>query len=144
MWRSFFDLHHFHGLFLIFSGCQSFRLAVEVYLIRRLPIQAGMGSLLVEELDVTADAAPCCGDRFVSMQIDLFIFDGTPEAFDEDVVSPASLAIHADPDAFLLEPIRKRHTGELAALIGVEDLRFAVFAKSLIECLQAERHIHGV
>jgi len=75
MWRSFFDLHNFHRLFLIGSCCQRFRQAVEVYLIRHLPIQAGVWTLLVEELDVTADAASCSGDRFQGMQIHMLVFE---------------------------------------------------------------------
>ena len=64
--------------------------------------------------------------------------------FDEDVIAPAALAIHADLDPFFFESpgegrASKLHpsdedlspgTPELATLIGVEDLRFS-FAESV-------------
>src|ERR1039458_703861 len=76
------------------------------------------------------------------MQIALFVFDRAPETLDEDVVTPAPLAIHANGDPIFLEPPGEGFAGELTALIGVEDLRFAMLAQSLIESLQAKRNVH--
>ena len=51
--------------------------------------------------------------------------------------------VHADADAVLLEPPGEGPAGELAALIGVEDLRRAR-GQGLIQGLQAERRLQGV
>ena len=84
----------------------------------------------------------------MGVPVDLFVFDRAPEAFGENVVDPAALAIHADPDARWLEPIREGHACEWAALngalIGVEDLRLAVLVQSIFSSLQVERHIVGI
>jgi len=129
---------HFHGL-LPSSLCRLlFLRPAEVYLIRRLGLQAWMGATIIEELDVLADSASGFADRVVSMQINLFVFDRAPEAFHKNIVTPAAFAVHADGDALLLQSAGEVDTGELAALIGVEDLGPAVLAQSLIESLQAK------
>ena len=56
-------------------------------------------------------------------EVDALVFDAAPEPFHEDIVMVAALAVHADPDAMLLENACESLTGELDALIGVEDLR---------------------
>jgi hypothetical protein len=35
------------------------------------------------------------------VQVDLFVLEGAPESFDEDVVPPAGPPVHADLDAVL-------------------------------------------
>jgi len=52
---------------------------------------------------VFADGSPRLGNAVVSVQIYLFIFDGSPQPFDEDVISPGSLSIHADRDVSVFE-----------------------------------------
>ena len=59
----------------------------------------------------------------VGFQIHLFIFHRPPEPFNEDIVAPATLAVHADSDAVFLQHACKFGAGELAALIGIEDFR---------------------
>ena len=81
-------------------GCQCFWQAVEVYLIGRLRFQAGVWPSGVVEVDVAADRLPGLVDRGVSMQVNLFVLDLAPDPFDEDVIAPAPLAVHADPDPF--------------------------------------------
>jgi len=73
------------------------------------------------------------GDRFVRVQIDVLIFQAAPKSFDEDVVDPASFAVHADRDAMGLE-----HTGELTALVTIEDFRLTVSRQRFFEGLNAE------
>jgi hypothetical protein len=41
----------------------------------------------------------------------------------EHVVAPGALAVHADGDAARLQNVEELGAGELAALVGVEDLR---------------------
>ena len=54
------------------------------------------------------------------MQIDLFVCDALPEPFYEDVVTPASCAVHADLDAMVFQQTSTLKAGELAPLVGVE------------------------
>ena len=78
---------------------------------------------LVVELHPTSDAFAGLGDGVVGGEIDFLVFQATPEPFDEHVVHPAAFAIHADADIGVFERLREVLAGELASLVGVEDLR---------------------
>ena len=56
-----------------------------------------------------------------------------PESLNKYVVHPASLAVHTDENASTLEHIEPCLTGELRALVGVEDLRRPKARKRLLE-----------
>ena len=60
------------------------------------------------------------------VQVDGLVLERTPEAFDEDVVHAPAPAVHGDGNAGVFEGGGKLEAGELAALIGVEDLRPAI------------------
>ena len=66
------------------------------------------------------------------------MFHRSPQALDEDVAPPAAFAIHADLDGVSFENVGEFGTGELAALVGVEDLRSAVAGDGLFQCLDTE------
>ena len=83
-------------------GCQERWQAVEVYLIWRLRLQAGVGAHRVVEPDVFCDSSARLADRVLGVQVDLLVFDGLPNTLDEDVVAPASAAVHADSDSIFL------------------------------------------
>ena len=51
--------------------------------------------------------------------------------FDEHVVARRAAAIHADPDRVSQQQAGERRTGELAALVGIEDLRSTVSGERL-------------
>jgi hypothetical protein len=72
------------------------------------------------------------------MEIDLLVLEGAPEPFDEDVVAPAALAVHADLDTVGLGQPREGGTRELGALIGVEDGRSAMARQRLFHGGNAE------
>ncbi len=46
---------------------------------------------------------PSLGHRVIGMQIHVFILDTLPQALDEEIVAPGSLAVHAELDAVLLD-----------------------------------------
>jgi hypothetical protein len=69
------------------------------------------------------------------MQIDFLVLDGSPEALDENVVSPCALAVHADRDAVVDQHTGEFGASELAALIGVEDLRTAVSCDGFLDSI---------
>ena len=103
----------------------------------------GMRAALIVEHEVLADAGPRIADAVIGMQIDLLVLDRLPEPLDEDVVSPAPFTIHADADAARLERASELQTGELAALVGVEDLGLAIAGKGFFQCLDAKRRTHA-
>src|ERR1700676_3064378 len=161
MWKSLFDFQglweggktvvsfsglsmsrHFHCLLHAGLCRQSFWRTVEVYLIRRERIQAGVWTGGVEEVDVAADLCSGLLDRLVGVQIDMLILDRLPEPLDENIVAPASFAIHTDGDAGFLEPPGEGFAGELTALIRVEDLRLAVLGQGFFKRLQTEGCVH--
>ena len=72
----------------------------------------------------------------------MFVLHGSPESFDKDIVSPGTLAIHADANLVFLEILGECLAGELAALIGVHDLGLAVFGNRFFECIQAKAGVH--
>ena len=72
------------------------------------------------------------------MQIHLLVFHTPPQPLDQHVVAPAAGAIHADSDVVLLEEPRELLAGELAALVGVEELRRAIAGQGLLDRLETE------
>src|SRR6478735_12803209 len=78
---------------------------------------------------VAAEPIPQSGPQRVHggvlEQIDLLVFYAPPQPLDEDVVHPAPAAIHADLDSETEQFPGPFGRGELATLIGVEDLRNA-------------------
>ena len=74
-----------------------------------------MRALAIVEFQIAADRGACLADAVVGSEIDLFVFDRAPEPFDEDVVAPGSLAVHADGDGVRQEQAGEVGAGELAA-----------------------------
>src|SRR4029434_6893543 len=83
-------------------------------------------SAAVVEAEISADRGAGLGDRVVSSEIALLVLDRSPEPLNETVVAPGTLAIHADGDPVPGQRTGEGLAGELAALIGVKDLRPAV------------------
>ncbi len=96
---------------------------------------------MVVEPEVTLQALPGGTDRWVSSQIHLLVFHAPPQPFDEHVVAPAALAVHADGAAVLLQPPGEVQAGELTTLVGVEDSRGTVFRDRLADRLHTEEGV---
>lgn len=60
------------------------------------------------------------------MQIDLFVFDQSPQSFHKNIVPPGSPTIHAEPASAGMDHPNKLVSGELTPLVRVDDLRCAV------------------
>src|SRR5216683_773881 len=101
-----------------------------------------MRSSPVVKVEISTNRASRLTDGFVGSQIDLLVFDAFPKPLDEHVVSPSSFAIHADGDAVVGEDTGKGRSGELRALVGVEDVRPAVTRESIFQRLDAEGRLH--
>src|ERR1035437_1069396 len=94
-----------------------------------------MGATAVIKIEVAAQSLSGNGNGIVAVQIDFLVFHGLPEAFDKDVVAPAAFTVHADLNAILFEHADEGRAGELAALIGVHDLWWAVFQNGFFQRL---------
>src|SRR3954463_4313692 len=119
-------------------GCHGLRQPIEVGLVRRLPVKAGVGSPSIVEGQIPADRGPGLADRVVGPEVDLLVLDRSPEPLDEDVVAPGALAVHADGDAGLAQHAGEVVAGELAARVGVEDLGAAMAGEGFLQRLDAE------
>ena len=75
------------------------------------------------ESEIAGQLLSGLGDALVGMQVDVLVLHALPQPLDEHVVDPAPLAVQADPDGVGLENLGEVVACELAALIGVEDLR---------------------
>lgn len=91
-----------------------------------------MRTAIVIEAEIAANPGTGFRDAGVGPQVDLLVFDGPPEALDEDIVAPGPLAIHADLDFAGGQHFYEVGRCELAALIGVEDLGRAVSRQRLL------------
>jgi hypothetical protein len=81
-----------------------------------------MEPLIVAEIEESAQSLPQLARRGAFIQVDLLIFDGSPEPLHENVVEAAPSMVHAYSGVS-----RKEYAGEfgacaLAALIRVDDL----------------------
>jgi hypothetical protein len=61
----------------------------------------------------------------IALEINILVLEAVPQPLDEDVVHPAAAAVHGDLDAGPFERTGEGDAGELAALVGVEDLWLA-------------------
>ena len=103
-----------------------------------------MRASLIVEAQIAANRSACITDAFIGPQIYLLVFDRAPQALDEHIVSPSAFTIHADGDALLSEEASEGQPGELRALIGIDDLGFAVMSQGVFECLDAESRAIGM
>ncbi len=76
------------------------------------------------------------------MQVNMFILHCFPKSFNENIITPGTLAIHADPDIVVLEILGKSQASELAALVGVHDFGFAVPGDRFFERIQTKAGVH--
>src|SRR5207244_5898274 len=96
--------------------------ALAPHLHRRSIAQRLMKAPLVVKVDPFTDSGSCLAPVAVALEIDVLMLERAPQPLDEDVVHPAAAPIHRDLDASLSERASEGRAGELAALVGVEDL----------------------
>ena len=81
-----------------------------------------MTTAVVVILDVVSDTPSQARNVILWVDVDVLGLDGTPEAFNPDVVLAASTPVHADLDAILLTGREPKLARVLAALVGVDNL----------------------
>src|SRR4051794_22819957 len=117
---------------------ERFRQCSKENTVRGSSAERAVRATCIEELELAGESGPGVRDRLVRTEIDLFIFDRAPEPFDEHVVAPAPGTVHSDRDLPAAQHVQELGAGELAALIGVEDLRRAEARERLLERGDAE------
>ena len=123
---------------------QIFGRTSEIGFVRRFPVERLMWSPSVVPVK-EFDQAPLLFDTIRRRsKIDPLVLHRPPQALNKDIVVVAPAAIHADLDLVLLEDGGEFLRGELAALVAVEDLGFAVFGNGLLECFNAKVCRHRV
>jgi len=100
---------------LLGLGCQAEGQLVGVSLIRCYAVKTRVWPPAVIKVEVTADRSTSLADAVVGSQIHLFVFDAAPQPFDEDIVQPSALAVHADGDGIFDQHAREGRASELAA-----------------------------
>lgn len=116
----------------------------EVGGVGRSTIQGAMRPSLVVEAQIGGQVGFHITDAVIGLEIHFLVLDCLPQALDKDVVLPGPLAVHADPDTVRLEHPGEFAAGELATLIGVEDLRAAVPVDGFTDRVQTEVGRQGV
>ena len=97
-----------------------------------------MRSVLVVERQVPLQSLTGSADAVAGPHIHLLIFEAPSEPFHEHVVSPAAGAVQTDLDAMVFQEPRELLVGELAALVGVEDVWSVIAGQGLLDRLDAE------
>ena len=78
-----------------------FFLSVSESLRRHPVIQALVRPILVVEGEVLVQAGEQRGYGLILLEVDIFVFDATPEPFHEDIVEAPTASIHTDADVAL-------------------------------------------
>src|SRR5262245_4249779 len=100
-----------------------------------------MNALPIVELKISTQARGDLWHGFVITDVDVFVFDASPQPLNEDVVQRPASPVHANGDLALFENPGERATGELRTLIRVEDLRLRHMQR-LIQRAHTELALH--
>lgn len=89
-----------------------------------------MKPLGVVEFKIPPETQGKIRNGFVFIEVESLVLETPPQAFHEDVVESPAPAIHADSDIPFLQWSEEGLAGELASLVGIEDLRLSFFKGS--------------
>jgi predicted regulator of Ras-like GTPase activity (Roadblock/LC7/MglB family) len=77
-----------------------------------------MQAFAIVEIQISTERGTRRADTVVGSQINLLVFDRTPQPLDEDVVASGAAAIHADGDRILQQQGSENPTAQLTALVN--------------------------
>jgi hypothetical protein len=97
-----------------------------------------MRPVCIVEIEVARKLDGHLPGSLVGVEVDALVLHTPPQPLDEHIIDPAPLAVHADAHARGFQNRGEVPVGELAALVGVEDLRGAVAAQRLISLKTVE------
>ena len=104
----------------------------------------GVGPLVVVESDPAPDTGLGLRAGFPGVQIDAFVFQGSPKALDEDVVQRPGFAVHGYLGLGPLQSVGPVEGCELRPLIRVHDLGRAELVDGLVQRRNAELGLQRV
>src|SRR3954467_2108990 len=97
---------------------------------------------------VVADPLPQSGPQrragLECMEVYTLVLQAAPQPLNKYIIHPPPPPVHGNTHIRRSQNVSKPRRGELAALIGVEDLGFAKPLQSLLQRLNAEIRIHRV
>src|SRR6516162_477689 len=120
------------------SRLSTYPQAFPVNLPWRAVTEALMLTLLIVEIEPGANTGFGLGHTRIGVEVDLLVFEASPQSLDEDVVHAPALAVHADHDPVVLQGAGEVVAGELAALVGIEDVGPAVARERRLERLDTK------
>src|ERR1700722_3116019 len=97
------------------SRSSTYPQAFLVNLSRRAVAEALVLALLIVEIEPGANTGLGLGHTRIGVEVDLLVFEASPQPLDEDVVHAPALAVHADCDAVILQRAGEIVAGELTA-----------------------------
>src|SRR6516225_4084738 len=97
-----------------------------------------MLALLIVKAEPGIDASLGLGDRRIGVEVDFLVFQASPQPLDEDIVHATTLAVHANSDLVPFQGAGEVVAGELATLVGIENLETAVADERFLERLDTE------
>src|SRR5579863_1034219 len=106
--------------------------------VRRSVSETLMESPIVVEVEVLVQSFDEFRSGSVFAQIEMFVLERFPEAFDDNIIERASFRVHADLDASFDERLRKDSAGELTSLIGIDDLGLRILCQSFYQHVAAK------
>ena len=115
-------------------------------MIRRHSANGTVRPTPIVKVDVSGEPGSCLRDTAVGSQIHFLVLDGLPQAFDEHVVAPATLAVHRDADVVVSQHRCESQAGEPAILLqesmppdpDLVDLIEQAFLEGQIDGLKAD------
>src|SRR5476651_606777 len=111
---------------------------------RRLSIKNRMRPCVVIMLYPFPNLLACLQAVIEGVEINTFIFEGTPKAFNEHIIHPAAFAIHGDFNIPGFEQGGELIGCKLATLVSVKDVRLAVTMESFFQRLRAKPRVQAV
>jgi hypothetical protein len=81
---------------------------------------------------------------FSRIKVNMFTFKSPEEPFDVDVINSPAFAVHTDLDRLSIKKIDPVFTSELAALVGIDYLRFSILTNRCFKNLQRCICLKGV
>lgn len=106
-------------------------------------IQRAMRTFVVVEPEIGRKPRFEFRHRAIVPKIDILVLDTAPEPLDKHIIQRPATAVHADQDLVVQQRTGEVRTGELTALIGVEDARLSL-RQGLLERLRTEQRIQGI
>ena len=90
-----------------------------------------MGAAGVVEGKVFSQTVPSVVDGGVGFEVHVFVFDGPPQPFREDIIHAPSTTVHTDRDIFIQQECSVLRAREVTALIRIMNLRRGFDQRSL-------------